>query len=39
MRKMSKPIIAAMTGSLMAGGMMLAIKCDLRVGCAARVRG
>jgi enoyl-CoA hydratase/carnithine racemase len=32
MRKMSKPIIAAMTGSLMAGGMMLAIKCDLRVG-------
>lgn len=32
MRKVSKPIIAAMTGSLMAGGMMLAIKCDLRVG-------
>jgi enoyl-CoA hydratase len=31
MRKISKPIIAAMTGSLMAGGMMLAIKCDLRV--------
>jgi enoyl-CoA hydratase len=32
MRKISKPIIAAMTGSLMAGGMMLALKCDLRVG-------
>lgn len=32
MRNVSKPIIAAMTGSLMAGGMMLAIKCDLRVG-------
>lgn len=32
MRRVSKPIIAAMTGSLMAGGMLLAIKCDLRVG-------
>jgi enoyl-CoA hydratase len=32
MRAVSKPIIAAMTGSLMAGGMMLALKCDLRVG-------
>lgn len=32
MRKVSKPIIAAMTGSLMAGGMMLALKCDLRIG-------
>ncbi|MGH6779856.1 MAG: enoyl-CoA hydratase/isomerase family protein [Bradyrhizobium sp.] len=32
MRKVTKPIIAAMTGSLMAGGMMLAIKSDLRVG-------
>jgi enoyl-CoA hydratase/carnithine racemase len=32
MRKVSKPIIAAMTGSLMAGGMLLAIKCDLRIG-------
>ncbi|MGB3866384.1 MAG: enoyl-CoA hydratase/isomerase family protein [Xanthobacteraceae bacterium] len=32
MRKVSKPIIAAMTGSLMAGGMLLAIKADLRVG-------
>ncbi|MGE3370921.1 MAG: enoyl-CoA hydratase/isomerase family protein [Rhizobiaceae bacterium] len=27
-----KPIIAAMTGSLMAGGMMLTLNCDLRVG-------
>jgi len=32
MRNVSKPVIAAMTGSLMAGGMMLAIKADLRVG-------
>ncbi len=32
MRKVTKPIIAAMTGSLMAGGMMLALKSDLRVG-------
>ena len=32
MRKVSKPIIAAMTGSLMAGGMLLAIKSDMRVG-------
>src|SRR5581483_53118 len=32
MRKVSKPIIAAMTGSLMAGGMLLAINSDLRVG-------
>ena len=32
MRAVSKPIIAAMTGSLMAGGMLLALKCDLRVG-------
>jgi len=28
----SKPIIAAMTGSLMAGGMMLTLMSDLRVG-------
>lgn len=34
MRSVSKPIIAAMTGSLMAGGMMLAVNCDLRVGLA-----
>ena len=34
MRKVSKPIIAAMTGSLMAGGMLLALQCDLRVGLA-----
>src|ERR1700691_2363418 len=32
MRNVSKPIIAAMTGSLMAGGMLLAIMCDLRIG-------
>jgi enoyl-CoA hydratase/carnithine racemase len=32
MRRVSKPIIAAMTGSLMAGGMLLSLKCDLRVG-------
>src|SRR3546814_6317444 len=31
MRGCRKPIIAAMTGSLMAGGMMLALNCDLRV--------
>lgn len=28
----TKPIISAMTGSLMAGGMMLTLKSDLRVG-------
>ncbi len=32
MRSLTKPIIAAMTGSLMAGGMMLSLNCDLRVG-------
>ena len=32
MRACSKPIIAAMTGSLMAGGMLLALMSDLRVG-------
>lgn len=32
MRDCKKPIIAAMTGSLMAGGMMLTLNCDLRVG-------
>ena len=32
MRNCSKPIISAMTGSLMAGGMMLALMSDLRVG-------
>lgn len=32
MRFVTKPIIAAMTGSLMAGGMMLTLSCDLRVG-------
>src|ERR1700743_2350323 len=34
MRKVSKPIIAAMTGSLMAGGMMVAAKADLGGGVA-----
>src|SRR4051794_16370785 len=29
MRSVTKPIIAAMTGSLMAGGMMLSLNCDL----------
>lgn len=32
MRAVKKPLIAAMTGSLMAGGMLLALNCDLRVG-------
>ncbi len=32
MRTVTKPIISAMTGSLMAGGMMLALNSDLRVG-------
>jgi enoyl-CoA hydratase/carnithine racemase len=32
MRACRKPIIAAMTGSLLAGGMMLTLNCDLRVG-------
>ncbi len=39
MRNVSKPIIAAMTGSLMAGGMMLALNCDLRVGLAGTKAG
>lgn len=34
MRDVSKPIIAAMTGSLMGAGMMLSVSCDLRVGLA-----
>jgi enoyl-CoA hydratase len=34
MRQVSKPIVAAMTGSLMAGGMLLALNADLRVGLA-----
>lgn len=32
MRSITKPVIAAMTGSLMAGGMMLTLNCDIRVG-------
>lgn len=34
MRRVKVPIIAAMTGHLMAGGMMLSLNCDLRVGLA-----
>ena len=34
MRKVRKPIIAAMTGHLIAGGMMLSLNCDIRVGLA-----
>lgn len=34
MRRVRVPIIAAMTGHLMAGGMMLSLNCDLRVGLA-----
>lgn len=32
LRACTRPVIAAMTGSLMAGGMMMALNCDLRVG-------
>ena len=32
MREVRAPLIAAMTGSFTAGGMMLALNCDLRVG-------
>jgi enoyl-CoA hydratase/carnithine racemase len=32
MRQVRVPLIAAMTGSFTAGGMMLALNCDLRVG-------
>lgn len=32
MRRVRKPIIAAMNGDLPAGGMLLALNCDLRVG-------
>jgi enoyl-CoA hydratase/carnithine racemase len=32
MWEVPQPIIAAMTGSLMAGGMLLTLNCDLRVG-------
>jgi enoyl-CoA hydratase len=34
MRQLSKPIIAALTGHVMAGGMLLALNADLRVGLA-----
>lgn len=32
MRQVRVPLIAAMTGSFTAGGMMLALNCDLRIG-------
>jgi enoyl-CoA hydratase/carnithine racemase len=34
MRRVRVPIIGAMTGHLMAGGMMFSLNCDLRVGLA-----
>lgn len=34
MRRVKVPIIAAMTGHLMAGGMLMSLNCDLRVGLA-----
>lgn len=34
MRSVKKPIIAAMTGHFTAGGMVLSLNCDLRVGLA-----
>lgn len=32
MRRVKKPIVGALTGDLMAGGMLLSLNCDLRVG-------
>ena len=32
MREVKKPIIGALTGDLMAGGMLISLNCDLRVG-------
>ncbi|RJG04442.1 enoyl-CoA hydratase/isomerase family protein [Noviherbaspirillum sedimenti] len=32
MRRVKVPIIAAMTGHLMAGGMLMSLNCDMRVG-------
>lgn len=39
MRTVSKPIIAAMTGHFMAGGMVLALNSDLRIGLAGTTGG
>lgn len=39
MRKVAKPIIAAMTGHFAAGGMMLCLNSDLRVGLAGTAGG
>jgi enoyl-CoA hydratase len=32
MRRVKVPIVAAMTGHLMAGGMLMSLNCDLRIG-------
>jgi enoyl-CoA hydratase/carnithine racemase len=39
MRLVRAPIIAAMTGSFTAGGMMLSLNCDLRIGLAGTLGG
>ncbi|WP_298215938.1 enoyl-CoA hydratase/isomerase family protein [Acidocella sp.] len=39
MRHVAKPIIAAMTGHLMAGGMLLSLNSDIRVGLAGTKTG
>lgn len=39
MRDVRVPIIAAMTGHLLAGGMMMSLNCDLRVGMAGTTVG
>jgi enoyl-CoA hydratase/carnithine racemase len=39
MRSVTKPIIAAMTGSAMAGGMLLSLNCDIRIGLAGTSAG
>jgi len=39
MRRCQKPIIAAMTGNFIAGGMMLALNADIRIGLAQTVGG
>lgn len=39
MRKVDKPLIAAMTGHFTAGGMVLAANCDLRIGVAGTLGG
>lgn len=39
MRTVSKPLIAAMTGHFAAGGMVLCLNCDLRIGMAGTLGG